>query len=202
MPTLLSDRDAVKAKRKAEQRAALARAKQWHEERQKSHNSLPVLHDPTSSKTLKPSPKKLANTSTTKRVQSKKATAPAMAESIPNRKSPTRAESRAKARAWSDEKKKATVPAAIVTKRGNTHRIAVVEEDSSTSDFSDDFQTALTRSSTKKDSGQILVSKAHLKKALEMKNEMNKAMQRFEDICESYEESVNPMMESMDLDKD
>lgn len=195
MPPLLSDREAAKAERKAEQRAALARAKQWHEERQERHNSLPVLHDPTSNKTLKPSPKK-ANTSTTKRVHSKKATAPAMSEAIPNcyRKSST-AEARAKARAWFDEKKTAPVPAAIVT-----HRVAVVEEDSSTSDFSDDFQTALTRSSTKKDSGQILVSKARLKEVLEMKNEMKKALQRFEDICEPYEESVNSMMESMDLD--
>jgi Zn-dependent metalloprotease len=198
MPTLLSDREAVKASRKAEQRAALARAKQWHEERL---NSLPVLHDPTSSKTLKPSPKKLTNTSTTKRVQSKKATAPALAEAMPVRKSPTRAEARAKARAWADEKKRATVPVAIDTQqRGNAHRIAVVEEDSSTSDFSDDFQTALTRSSTK-DNGQILVSKVHVKKVLEMKNQMKMALKKFEDLCEPYEESINSKLESMDIDE-
>ena len=199
MPTLLSDRDAVKAKRKAEKRAALARARQWHE-------SLPVLHDPTSNKTLKPSPKKLMNTSTTKRVQSKKSSAPALlAEAMPDRKSPNRAEARLeardKARAWADEKKRATVPAAIDTKqRGNNHRIAVVvEEDSSTSDFSDDFQTALTRSSTK-DNAQILVPKAHVKKVLEMKNQMKKALKRFEDLCEPYEESINSKLESMDIE--
>jgi hypothetical protein len=189
MPTLLSDRDAVKARRKAEQRAALARAKQWHEERL---NSLPLLHDPTSSKTLKPSPKKLTNTSTT------------TTEAMPDRKSPTRAEkaeARMRARAWADEKKRATVPAAIDTKqRGNAHRIAVVEEDSSTSDFSDDFQTALTRSNTK-DNGQILVSKAHVKKVFEMKNQMKMALKKFEDLCEPYEESINSKLESMDIDE-
>jgi hypothetical protein len=200
MPTLLSDREAVKARRKAEQRAALARAKQWHEERQ---NSLPVLHDPMSSKSLKPSPKKLTNTSTTKRVQSKKATAPALAEAaMPNRKSPTKAEARARARVWADERKRATVPAAIDTKqRGNAHRIAVVEEDSSTSDFSDDFQTALTRTGSTKDNGQILVSKVHVKKVLEMKNQMKMALKKFEDLCEPYEESINSKLESMDIDE-
>ena len=179
MPTLLSDHEAARAKRKAEQRAALARAKQWHEDR---HNN---------------SPKKSVNKSTTKRESS----APALlAEAMPNRKSPSRAEARDKARAWADEKKRATVPAAIDTKqRGNAHRIAVVEEDSSTSDFSDDFQTALTRSSTK-DNAQILVPKAHVKKVLEMKNQMKKALKRFEDLCEPYEESINSKLESMDIE--
>ena len=184
MPTLLSDHEAARAKRKAEQRAALARAKQWHEDRQNN------------------SPKKLTNTSTTKRVQSKKSSAPGLlADAMPDRKSPSRAEARAKARAWADEKKRATVPAAIDTKqRGNNHRIAVVvEEDSSTSDFSDDFQTALTRSSTK-DNAQILVPKAHVKKVLEMKNQMKKALKRFEDLCEPYEESINSKLESMDIE--
>lgn len=166
MPT--HSKDETKAERKAAAKAALARARQWSEERR---GKCPVA---TTSKVYEPSSKKDAP-----------ANKPAQKPDIHYRKTEKKAQALARAREWNSERKnmnsKAAVPATIETKLGKAHKIDAED----LSDCADDFKTADTTDRAHEDRPartDVVMPKALVKELISIENDMKKMHKRLDEI--------------------
>jgi tetrahydromethanopterin S-methyltransferase subunit G len=171
MPT--HSRDESKAEKKAAAKAALARARQWSEERR--GKSLVA----TTSKVYEPSSKKdaPANKPAQKPVE--------VAPDIHYRKTEKRAQALARAREWNSERKnmnsKAAVPATIETKLGKAHKIDAED----LSDCADDFKTSDTTDRAHEDRPartDVVMPKALVKELISIENDMKKMHKRLDEI--------------------